>query len=218
MFGLPVAYFLRQLDDFRNGRRRSSDTRKPNVPTMVGLAKAISDEEARAAAEYWAAQSGGPHVKVIETEKAPPAKLDGNLYVATAVERTEPLAGRILEVPEDHTKSGRIDDPRSGFVAYVPMGSIARGRKITGVGSPPSKVAATDGSALACVTCHGATLRGMGDAPPLAGRSPSYLVRQLYDFKTGARRGTMSALMQPVVEHLTTSQMTDVAAYIATQR
>ncbi len=56
----------------------------------------------------------------------------------------------------------------------------------------------------------------MGDAPPIAGRSPSYIVRQLYDFKTGARSGTMSALMEPVAEHLTTSQMTDVAAYIAT--
>jgi cytochrome c553 len=216
VFGLPVAYFLRQLDDFRNGRRRSSDTRKPNVPTMIGLAKAISDEEARAAAEYWSEQSGGPHVKVIETENAPPAKLDGNLYVATTEERTEPLVGRILEVPEDHAKSGRVDDPRSGFIAYVPVGSIERGRKIAGAG--PSSSEATAADATACVTCHGATLHGMGDAPPLAGRSPSYIVRQLYDFKTGTRGGTMSALMRPVVEHLTTSQMTDVAAYLAAQQ
>ena len=214
VFGLPVAYFLRQLDDFRGGPRRSSDTRKPNVPTMIGLAKAISDEEALAAAEYWAAQSGGPHLRVIETAKAPPAKPEGNLFIPTAEARTESLVGRILEVPEDPAKSGRIDDPRSGFVAYVPVGSIARGRKIAGADGQPKE--STAASALACVTCHGARLRGMGDAPPIAGRSPSYIVRQLYDFKTGARNGTMSALMKPVAEHLTTSQMTDVAAYIAT--
>src|SRR5215472_14382609 len=70
VFGLPVAYFLRQLEDFRNDRRHSSDPRKPNVPTMIALAKAISDDEARAAAEYWAGQSGGPHVRVVETKKA----------------------------------------------------------------------------------------------------------------------------------------------------
>jgi len=230
VFGLPVAYFLRQLEDFRSGHRRSSDPRKPNVPTMIALAKAISDDEAREAAEYWAAQSGGPRVKVIETAKAPPATPEGNLFVATAQERTEPLIGRILEVPEDHAKSGRIDDPRSGFLAYVPIGSIARGRSIAGVGvTRGAGVGVTRGgsigggsgapaSAFACVTCHGPDLRGMGDAPPIAGRSPSYLVRQLYDFKTGARSGAMSTLMKPVVESLTTSQMTDVAAYLATQR
>ena len=31
--GLPVAYFIRQLEDFRNGVRASADPRKPNTPT-----------------------------------------------------------------------------------------------------------------------------------------------------------------------------------------
>ena len=216
VFGLPVAYFLRQLEDFRNDRRHSSDPRKPNVPTMIALAKAISDDEARAAAEYWAAQSGGPHVRVVETEKAPHAELHGNLYVATAIERTEALVGRILEVPEDHAKSGPLDDPRSGFVAYVPIGSVERGRKIATLGTAADASSLSDSPAPACVSCHGADLRGFGDAPPIAGRSPSYIVRQLYDLKTGARNGTMAAFMKQVVAHLTTSQMTDVAAYLAT--
>jgi cytochrome c553 len=212
VFGLPDAYFLRQLDDFRKGRRGSSDSGKANVPTMIALARAVSDDEARAAARYWAAQPGGPHVRVVETDRAPPAQLHGNLYVASGVARTEGLAGRILEVPEDEARSGRLDDPRSGFVAYVPIGSIARGRDLARVGT----AADANASALACVTCHGADLRGLGDAPPIAGRSPSYIVRQLYDMKTGARNGAMAALMKPVADHLTSSQMTDVAAYVAT--
>jgi cytochrome c553 len=216
VFGLPVGYFLRQLDDFRTGRRHSSDPRKPNVPTMIALAKAISDDEARAAAEYWATQTGGPHVRVVETEKAPRAELHGNLYVATAIERTELLVGRILEVPEDHTKSGPLDDSRSGFVAYVPIGSVERGRKLATLGTPADASSLSDSPAPACVSCHGADLRGFGDAPPIAGRSPSYIVRQLYDLKTGARNGTMAPFMKQLVAQLTASQMTDVAAYLAT--
>ena len=63
--------------------------------------------------------------------------------------------------------------------------------------------------------CHGADLLGLGDAPPIAGRSPSYLVRQLYDFKTGARDDMRAVLMKPVVARLTPAQMTDIAAYVA---
>ena len=35
----------------------------------------------------------------------------------------------------------------------------------------------------------------MKPAPPLAGRSPSYAIRQLYDFQSGARTGLLSPLM-----------------------
>jgi cytochrome c553 len=62
---------------------------------------------------------------------------------------------------------------------------------------------------------HSADLLGLGDAPPIAGRLTSYLVRQLYDFKTGARDGMRAVLMKPVVARLTPAQMTDIAAYVA---
>jgi cytochrome c553 len=146
--GLPAQYFLRQLEDFRSGRRKSSDPRKSNVPTMIALAQSMSEEEESAAAGYYAAQSGGPPVRVIETVLAADA-------------------------------SGK----------------------------------ATAG--LACKSCHGAGLLGVGDTPPIAGRSPSYLVGQLYDFKTGARGGMRAVLMKSIVARLTQAQMTDIAAYVA---
>jgi cytochrome c553 len=56
----------------------------------------------------------------------------------------------------------------------------------------------------------------MGDTiPPIAGRSPTAIGRQLYDFKTGARRGKDSALMKPAVENLTDEDIVDVSAYLA---
>jgi cytochrome c553 len=55
----------------------------------------------------------------------------------------------------------------------------------------------------------------MGKVPGLAGRSPSYIVRQLYDFKYGARTGGGSELMKPVAASLTLEDIIDLAAYAA---
>jgi cytochrome c553 len=142
-------------------------------------------------------------VRVIESDRAPPVQLHGNLFVKTSEVASDTLADRILEVPEDFEKSGDLDDPRSGYVAYVPVGSIARGRTLVEQGSLP------------CGTCHGADLRGSGDAPPIAGRSPSYIVRQLHDFKTGARNGSLAAQMQLVVATLGQNEMLAISAYLA---
>src|SRR5262245_28241093 len=53
--GLPPSYFVQQLKDFRSGARRSADPRKPNTNTMIGLAKAMTDQEIQQAAEYFGA-------------------------------------------------------------------------------------------------------------------------------------------------------------------
>jgi len=42
-----------------------------------------------------------------------------------------------------------------------------------------------------------------------------YFLRQLYDFKTGARAVSLAPLMKPVVSRMSTQQMTDIAAYLA---
>ncbi|MGE4070449.1 MAG: cytochrome c [Lysobacterales bacterium] len=213
VYGLPVAYFLRQIEDFRAGRRHSADPRKPNVPTMIALAQALSDEEALAVAEFWGAQDGGPALRVIESEYAPPVRLRGNLFVKTAEALTEPLIDRILEVPERIPQPGDLDDPRNVHVAYVPRGAIARGRILaeTGRRDGPDTTAIT----LPCASCHGPALTGLGDAPPIAGRSPSYLARQLHGFRTGARRGTLAQQMTPVVALLDAGDLVDLTAYIA---
>ncbi len=211
--GLPVEYFLRQLEDFRDGRRRSTDPRKPNVPTMIGIAQSLSPDEARAAAEYYAKQSGTPRIRIIESDRVPLLELHGNLFVATSKERTEPLSDRIAELLDGEPERF-YDNPHVGYMAYVPIGSIERGRALAAASSGSAETAGR-AAAQACTACHGADLHGRGSAPPLAGRSPSYLVRQLYDFKTGARDGSLALLMKPVASRLSTQQMTDIAAYIA---
>jgi cytochrome c553 len=74
------------------------------------------------------------------------------------------------------------------------------------------------GATVACSICHGADLKGVGPIPGIAGRSPSYIVRQLHDIQQGTRAGAMSALMKPTVEKLTNAEMNAIAAYLATQQ
>jgi cytochrome c553 len=91
----------------------------------------------------------------------------------------------------------------------VPIGSIARGEALVRTGG--------SGKTVACGICHGATLKGLGPVPPLAGRSPSYTVRQLFDLQQGVRKGAWSALMKAAVEKLTIDDMIAIAAYTASR-
>ena len=100
-------------------------------------------------------------------------------------------------------------DATSTFTAFVPIGSVAAGRRIAhGKATAPTT----------CVTCHGPTLRGLALAPPIAGRGATYLFRQLIGFKTGARGGAASAPMQKVVAGLSVEDMIAVAAYAGSLR
>ena len=213
--GQPVAYFLRQLEDFRNDARTSADPRKPNTPLMAGLAKSMSDEEMKEAAEYFGAMKWTPWTRVVETDLVPKTKIVGNLFLATERERTEPIAGRIIEVPENEEQSEGLRNPRSGFIAYVPVGSIKKGENLVTTGGLSVVEGKTvPGRTIACAACHGPDLMGLVDVPGIAGRSPSYLVRQMYDLQRGTRRGRSAPLMQPVVANLTAEDMVAIAAYV----
>jgi cytochrome c553 len=216
--GQPVAYILRQLEDFRDDARASADPRKPNTPIMAGLAKAMSDGEMKEAAEYFSSMKWTPWTRVVETDLVPRTRLIGTVFLPTERDRTEPIAGRIIEVPEDEYQSETLRNPRSGFIAYVPVGSIKRGESLVttgGLSVADGKI--VPGRTIACVACHGVNLMGLADMPGIAGRSPSYLVRQMYDFQRGTRRGKSSPLMQPVVANLTAENMVDIAAYVTSR-
>jgi cytochrome c553 len=200
--GQPAGYTIQTLRDFQNGKRVSADPRKPNNPTMAALARAMTEEEMRQSAEYFAAMPWTPWIRVIEAERIPEMELEeGNMYITVGKEPTELLAGRIVETPEDAYQANMVRNPRSGWIAYVPMGSLAKGEKLVDAGR--------------CVTCHGLDLMGSGDFPGIAGRSPSYMMRQLWDMKRGTRNGIYTELMKPVVANLTADDLTAIVAYLA---
>jgi len=149
---------------------------------------------------------------------APKTRIAANLFIATEQARTEPIAGRIIEVPENEEQSELYRNPHSGFVAYVPVGSIKRGADLVTTGGMRivgNKI--VQGKTTPCGTCHGPDLMGVADVPAIAGRSPSYIVRQLWDIRQGARKGASAQLMKLVVANLTEEDMTNIAAYVASR-
>ena len=115
----------------------------------------------------------------------------------------------IVETPENAEHMEVLRDPHSGIIAYAPVGSIKKGEALVKTGG--------NGRTLACAECHGPDLKGLGPVPGIAGRSPSYLARQLYDMQSGARHGEWSALMKPVVEKLTDDDYINIAAYVSSR-
>ena len=215
---LPATYFVRQIQDFRNGLRHTADPRKPNTNTMIELAKAMTDEEIKAAAEYFGAMKWTPWVRVVETNLVPKTRIQGNLFLAANHTRTEPIAGRIIEVPENEEQAETYRNPRSGFVAYVPVGSLKKGKDLVTTGG--TKIIGDQivpGRTTPCGLCHGPDLMGVADVPPIAGRSPSYIVRQLWDMQQGTRNGASAMLMKLIVANLSEEDMVAIAAYVSSR-
>jgi len=218
--GLSMGYMLKQLADFKNGLRHSADPRKANTNEMAAIAKSLSDSEAKAAVEYFASLKWTPWVKVVESTTAPKVRATTNgLFLPVEGGAMEPLGQRIIEVPENPERTDKYRDPHSGFIAYVPMGSLAKGEALVTTGADAgidAKIAANR-KTMACGACHGADLNGKGDAPAIAGRSPSYTMRQLWDMRQGTRNGAGAKLMKGVVAKLSVDDMIAITAYVSSR-
>ncbi len=199
--GLTVEYFVQQMMDFRSGAREDWARR------MDAFAKAMTDEEIKQAAEYFASLPRKRFVRVEEAAMVPKTFVgQGRMrFIDPKQTGTEPIGERIIMLPEDQ-EVARKRDPRSGFIAYVPPGSLAAGKALAEGGG---------GKTLACAACHGDGLKGMGTAPRLAGVHPIYLVRQLIHFKEGSRKGPNAALMVAPVAQLSLRDMIDLSSFAA---
>jgi cytochrome c553 len=198
--GMPAAYLIRQMADYKGGARQDEARMGP-------IAKATSEEDVRQAAEYFASLKPSAWVKVIETATPP------KTFIATAGRHrqlhpdggTEPIGRRILEIPADPFRT-EIRDPHSGFIAYVPPGSIAKGEALVKGGE--------SGKTLPCAPCHGDALQGKGEVPRLAGLQPLYVARQLFDLQHGSRGGKAAESMKPVVAKLSEDDIIAVSSYL----
>nr|WP_243846245.1 c-type cytochrome [Rhizomicrobium palustre] len=199
--GLSADYIVAQVEEFRSGRRAcAGDCAKE----MAGIAAALSPADLREAAAYFARQPYRSRMVVQEAAMVPKAELVWFAYMPVKGAGLEPIGARVLEMPADLNRY-LMGDWRLPVTVYVPPGSIARGKTLARGGA----------GVMACAACHGADLKGAGSAPPLAGRSPSYLYRQLYNIQYGFRKGPAVAQMQPVVAHLNAKDRIALAAYLA---
>ncbi len=207
--GLPVAYMLRQMQDFKENLRKDPEpyTQSVRAGRMHVIASGIPDDEMRKAITFFSGLKPAVWYKVVEASTVPKSYVNGGrMRLPLPGGGTEPIGKRIVTLPQDPARV-EMRDPHSGFIAYVPPGSIARGKELVTKGGA--------GKTIACETCHGEGLKGLGDVPRIAGIHPIYVVRQLYDIQVGANSSSAAAQMKRVVRNLTQDDMVDIAAYTA---
>lgn len=203
--GLPAAYIIAQVRSIRSQERQPAKPAWAPSALMKGAIADLSDQDITEAAEYFSKQKTEKYLQVIEREFVPRHSTSCGIFIP-ADGRPVRLRETILEMPVDAVRFERRD-PHTSYIAYVPEGSVARGRQLAATGD--------NGRTQPCAGCHGADLRSGPEleGPPLAGRFASYLFRQLYGFQSGARTGIAAQPMQSVVEKLTQADMIDLAAY-----
>jgi cytochrome c553 len=202
--GLPLGYIMRQMAEFKSGVRKGM-----RAPFMVQIASALTDEETKAAAEYFASLKQPKFYRVVETDMAPKSFVsNGAMRLAAKEGGVEPIGNRIIEIPADEERT-EARDPRAEHIAYVPVGSVKAGEALVTTGA--------GGKTIQCAVCHGPELKGLGDVPSIIGRSPEYIYRQLNDIKIGTRNGAMVPLMKAVVAKLSDEDMVAIAAYLVSK-
>ncbi len=204
--GLPAAYIKQQVVDMKSGARKSSVPQRIPMALMLSVSRAVTDDEVAQAAAYFSSLKPKRHIKVIEADTVPKTYVAWLIFAVSNDGGREPIGRRIVEVPDDLDHFEAYDS-RAEFTAYVPVGSVEKGEALVTSGGA--------GKTVQCGICHGADLRGLGPIPGIAGRSPSYIVRQLYDFKHGGRTGPWSPLMTRVVANLGEDDLVSLAAYLA---
>jgi cytochrome c553 len=205
--GLPAGYFEEQLHEFRDGNRASMLAGRS--ANMIRFAQNMTDDEMKQAAAYFSSMKPFAWTKVVEAATVPKSYVgEGNMRFAAEGGAKEPIGQRIIELPQEEERA-KLRDPHSPFVAYVPPGSIKAGETLATTGG--------NGKTIQCSVCHGPDYKGIGNVPPLAGRSAIYIYRQLNDIQHGTRHGNAVALMQPVVAKLTDNDKIALAAFMASR-
>jgi cytochrome c553 len=206
--GLPAEYIIQQMADFKNGLRKASDPEMLSVTHMVSLAKSTNDDDVKAAAAYFSSIPLKPWIRVVEVDQVPKTKPEGGMMVVIDGGGNEPIGDRVIEVSENLERT-ELRDPTSGFIAYVPKGSLEKGKLLVTTGD--------NGKTMACTMCHGPNLKGTGNIPSIAGRSPSQMTRQIIDFQIGTRNGAMAPMMKGVVAKLSIADIVAITGYLASQ-
>jgi cytochrome c553 len=124
--GLPAAYIVQQMTDYKSGARKTSVPQR-NIDLMISLAKAATGAEVEAAAAYFSALRTRSIIQVVETDTVPKTYVISNHLAAVKTGEREAIGQRIIEVPEDLERFVSRDT-HSFFIAYVPVGSVQKGQ------------------------------------------------------------------------------------------
>lgn len=156
--GQQHAYIVKQVQDFRAGRRKNE--------FMAMMANSISDEDVADIAAYFAAQPAMAS-----------AAREGGKRVAPHGAASGAAAGAVAGAV-----AGALSGPVAGHASGSLPGAVpAATAQLYLHGDAARKVAS-------CAACHGAAGEGIaGVAPVIGGQSRRYLSQQLHNWRSGER-------------------------------
>jgi len=85
-------------------------------------------------------------------------------------------------------------------------GDVVMGRRLYFSGKP---------GMAACVSCHGTAKPATAAAPRIGGQHAAYLVKQLGDFRAGARRNDAQGVMHAIAKSLSPAEVDALSAFLA---
>lgn len=163
---------------------------------------------------------------------------DGNSEDATYPRLAGQYAGYIVKQVKDFQKGHRANnDTMAGMAAMVgsdqdakDIGAFFAQQNMKGSLTKPNKELLAQGEKLfregnaksgvyGCINCHGE--KGMGKSknvstfPVIGGQHRDYLVKQLKEFRDGARANDPAGMMSAVAKKLTDKEIEAVAEYLA---
>jgi hypothetical protein len=196
--------YFPDLKGFKNGARKTSDPRKGNT----GLMGILRSDDGR-----------GDRGRRPASPRSPPSR--GSRSSGRQRAEDQAAGGMYLVVegaegqgadrqPHHQTPTARTTpssrNPRSSFTAYVPPGSLQKGEPWSKAPSSGRRSRLHDLPRLRPARPRPAAA---------AGRSPSYLTRQLYDMQHGNRNGAWTVLMAPVIAGMNADDVLNASAYLA---
>ncbi len=104
---------------------------------------------------------------------------------------------------------------RFAIAAFVLMSAVSVAQAAGNPFNPKGNAEAGKAKAATCAACHGADGNSVVPTfPKLAGQNAPYLMKELHDFKSGARK---NPIMTAMVVPLTNQDIDNLAAYYSSQ-
>lgn len=153
---------------------------------------------------------------------------DGNSATADFPKLAGQYAAYIQKQIHDFNTGSRKDPVMTDMAATVTDNQdlldisayFASQKKMKGDSPVISKAAQSqflDGNG--CVTCHGKNGKGLApnspSAPVIGGQHKDYLVKQLKDFRSGARTNESSGMMPMIAGFMSDAEIEDIASYVS---
>jgi cytochrome c553 len=102
--GLSQPYIERQMAEFKSGGRTGS-----RATNMITIAKAIGDDDIKAASTYFAARTPAVWTKIVEAAQVPKSFVGaGGMRFATLDGGNEKIGYRIIKLPQEVRPSGDV--------------------------------------------------------------------------------------------------------------